>query len=136
MGARVAINGFGRIGRQCLRAIYERQPDLEVVAVNDLGDVKTMAHLFKHDSNYGNYPGTVTHADGKLTIDGHDIKLLAEREPAKLPWKDLGIDLVVESTGFFTDAAKAKGHLDAGARRVIISAPAKGEDVTINLGVN
>ena len=136
MGSRIAINGFGRIGRQCLRALFERHPDIDLAAVNDLGDVKTMAHLFKHDSNYGNYPGTVTHGADSLTIDGRTIKLFAERDPGKLPWQDLGIDLVIESTGLFTDAAKAKAHLDAGARRLIISAPAKGDDITICLGVN
>jgi len=136
VGSRIAINGFGRIGRQCLRALFERHPDIDLAAVNDLGDVKTMAHLFKHDSNYGNYPGTVTHGADSLTIDGRTIKLFAERDPGKLPWQDLGIDLVIESTGLFTDAAKAKAHLDAGARRLIISAPAKGDDITICLGVN
>ena len=108
----------------------------DVVAVNDLGDAKTQAHLFKHDSNYGNYPGQVSYGEGTLTVDGRTIKLLSERDPATLPWKDLGVALVLESTGFFTDATKAKAHLDAGAQRVIISAPAKNEDVTIVLGVN
>lgn len=136
MATRIAINGFGRIGRQALRVILERYKDMDVVAVNDLGDAKTAAHLFKHDSNYGNYPGSVTHGEGSLTIDGRTIKLLSERNPGSLPWKDLGVDLVLESTGFFTDATKAKAHLDAGAKRVIISAPAKNEDVTIVLGVN
>ncbi|MBV8460137.1 MAG: type I glyceraldehyde-3-phosphate dehydrogenase, partial [Candidatus Eremiobacteraeota bacterium] len=125
-----------RIGRQVLRVILERYPQLEVAAVNDLGDAKTAAHLFKHDSNYGNYPGSVSHGDGTLTIDGRTIKLLSERNPGNLPWKDLGVGLVIESTGFFTDGQKAKAHIDAGARRVIISAPAKNEDVTIVLGVN
>ncbi|MBV8597075.1 MAG: type I glyceraldehyde-3-phosphate dehydrogenase [Candidatus Eremiobacteraeota bacterium] len=136
MAPRIAINGFGRIGRQVLRVILERYPQLEVAAVNDLGDAKTAAHLFKHDSNYGNYPGSVSHGDGTLTIDGRTIKLLSERNPGNLPWKDLGVGLVIESTGFFTDGQKAKAHIDAGARRVIISAPAKNEDVTIVLGVN
>jgi len=136
VGSRIAINGFGRIGRQTLRALFERHPGVDVVAINDLGDVKTMAHLFKYDSNYGNYPRPVSHAADSLTIDGRRIKLLAERDPGKLPWKDLDVDLVIESTGFFTDAAKAKAHLDAGARRLIISAPAKGDDITICLGVN
>ena len=136
MAPRIAINGFGRIGRQVLRVILERYPQLDVAAVNDLGDAKTAAHLFKHDSNYGNYPGTVTHGDGTLSIDGRTIKLLSERNPGSLPWKDLGVGLVIESTGFFTDGQKAKAHIDAGARRVIISAPAKNEDVTIVLGVN
>ncbi|MBC5808486.1 MAG: type I glyceraldehyde-3-phosphate dehydrogenase [Candidatus Eremiobacter antarcticus] len=136
MSTRVAINGFGRIGRQALRAINERHMHLDVVALNDLMDTKTAAHLFKHDSTYGNYPGSVSAGDGVLTIDGKTIKLLAERSPANLPWKELEIDLVLESTGLFTDATKAKAHLDAGAGRVIISAPAKNEDVTIVLGVN
>ena len=136
MSQRVAINGFGRIGRQSLRAIMERQPQLEVVAVNDLTDAKTVAHLFRHDSNYGNYPGTVTYGEGQLTIDGKAIKYLAERDPANLPWKAMNVDLVIESTGHFTDATKAKAHLDAGAKRVIISAPATNEDFTVVLGVN
>jgi glyceraldehyde 3-phosphate dehydrogenase len=136
MASRIAINGFGRIGRQAFRVFLERYPNLEVVALNDLVDAKTAAHLFKHDSTYGAYPGTVTHGDGVLTVDGKDVKLLAERTPANLPWKDLGVDVVLESTGHFTDAAKAKAHLDAGAKRVIISAPAKNEDVTLVLGVN
>ena len=136
MASRLAINGFGRIGRQALRALMERHPEIEIVAVNDLGDAKTATHLFKYDSTYGPYPGTVSHTADSFTIDGRTIKLIQERDPAKLPWKDLNIDLVIESTGFFTDATKAKAHIDAGARRVIISAPAKNEDVTIVLGVN
>ena len=136
MGTRVAINGFGRIGRQCLRALMERHPELEIVAVNDLVDAHTAAHLFKYDSTYGRFPGDVHFGDGTITVNDLTFKQLKERDPAKLPWKDLGIDLVVESTGFFTDATKAKGHLDAGAGRVIISAPAKNEDITIVLGVN
>jgi glyceraldehyde 3-phosphate dehydrogenase len=136
MANRIAINGFGRIGRQAFRVLLERHPNLEVVAINDLMDAKTAAHLFKYDSTYGTYPGPVAHGDGSLTVDGKQIKLLAERDPAKLPWKDLGVDVVLESTGFFTDGTKAKAHLDAGAKRVIISAPAKNEDVTIVLGVN
>ncbi|HZV78114.1 MAG TPA: type I glyceraldehyde-3-phosphate dehydrogenase [Candidatus Binatus sp.] len=136
MSQRVAINGFGRIGRQSLRAIMERHSDIEVVAVNDLTDTNTAAHLFRYDSTYGRFPGTVTHGEGSITIDGHSIRYLAERDPSKLPWKDLGIDLVIESTGIFTDGTKAKAHLDAGAKRVIISAPATNEDITIVLGVN
>jgi glyceraldehyde 3-phosphate dehydrogenase len=136
VASRIAINGFGRIGRQALRTLMERHPELEIVAVNDLGDAKTATHLFKYDSTYGRYPGTVSHTSDSFTIDGRTIKLIQERDPAKLPWKDLKIDLVIESTGFFTDATKAKAHIDAGARRVIISAPAKNEDVTIVLGVN
>ena len=136
MATRIAINGFGRIGRQALRVFLERYKNLEVVAINDLGDAKTAAHLFAHDSSYGNYPGSVSHGEGTLIVDGRTIKLLSERNPGSLPWKDLGVGLVLESTGFFTDGAKAKAHLDAGAQRVIISAPAKNEDVTIVLGVN
>jgi glyceraldehyde 3-phosphate dehydrogenase len=136
VASRLAINGFGRIGRQTLRALMERHSDIDVVAVNDLGDARTSAHLFKYDSTYGRYPGNVSHTADSLTVDARTIRLLQERDPAKLPWKDLNIDLVIESTGFFTDANKAKAHLDAGARRVVISAPAKNEDLTIVLGVN
>ncbi len=136
MATRVAINGFGRIGRQSLKALIERSPDVEVVAVNDLVDTKMNALLFKHDSTYGAYPGTVEHTDDALIIDGRRISVLQLKDPTQLPWKDLGIDIVVESTGIFTDADKAKVHLDAGARKVIISAPAKNEDVTVVLGVN
>ena len=134
--ARIGINGFGRIGRQVLRAIMERHSSLEVVAVNDLTDVKTNAHLFKHDSTYGNFPGTVAAQDGRIVIDGHAITVLSERDPAKLPWRDHGVELVVESTGRFTDAKKAAGHMEGGAKRVVISAPATNEDVTVNMGVN
>ena len=133
---RIAINGFGRIGRQTLRAIIERHPDLEVVAVNDLAPTATNAHLFKYDSTYGRYEGEVTAAEGRITVDGREIQAHSEKDPSALPWKDLGIDLVVESTGIFTDATKARAHLDAGARKVIITAPAKNEDVTVVLGVN
>ncbi len=136
MTVRVGINGFGRIGRQSLKAIIERAPDVEVVAVNDLVDTATNALLFKHDSTYGAYPGTVEHTDDSLVIDGRTVQVLQVKDPAQLPWNDLGVDVVVESTGIFTDAAKARVHLDAGARKVIISAPAKGEDITIVLGVN
>ena len=137
MVTRVGINGFGRIGRQVLRAAMERHPDkLEVVAVNDLTDTETNAHLFKYDTNYGVYPGSVQAADGSLVIDGNAIKVLSDRDPSTLPWGDLGVDVVVESTGFFTDAGKASGHLEGGAKKVIISAPAKGEDITLVLGVN
>ncbi|HEX9045354.1 MAG TPA: type I glyceraldehyde-3-phosphate dehydrogenase [Candidatus Limnocylindrales bacterium] len=136
MTTRVGINGFGRIGRQSLKAIIERSPDLEVVAVNDIVDVPMNALLFKHDSTYGAYPGEVSHTDDAIIVDGREIKVLKETDPANLPWKALGVDIVIESTGRFTEAAKAKAHLDAGARKVIISAPAKGEDVTIVLGVN
>ena len=136
MAVRVGINGFGRIGRQSLKAMIERTPDLEVVAVNDLVDAEMNAHLFKHDSTYGAYQGTVEARNGNLVIDGHEIRILAEKDPAALPWGDLGVDIVLESTGLFTDAAKARAHIDAGAKKVVISAPAKGEDITIVLGVN
>jgi len=136
MKARVAINGFGRIGRQFLKASLERHPEVEIVALNDLADPKMNAHLFKHDSNYGKYQGEVRATADSLIVDGRTIKVLQERDPAKLPWKDLQVDIVVESTGFFTDATKAKAHIDAGAKYVIISAPAKNEDKTIVLGVN
>jgi glyceraldehyde 3-phosphate dehydrogenase len=134
---RIGINGFGRIGRQTLKAILERHPDtLEVVAVNDLAPTATNAHLFRYDSTYGRYPGEVTHTDTEIVVDGYPIRAFSERDPAALPWKDLKVDIVVESTGIFTDATKAHAHLDAGARKVIISAPAKNEDVTLVLGVN
>ena len=136
MTVRVGINGFGRIGRQSLKALIERAPDVEVVAVNDLVETSLNALLFKHDSTYGAYPGTVDHTDDALIIDGREIKVLKEKDPAALPWGDLGIDIVLESTGIFTDADKARAHLNAGAKKVIISAPAKGEDITIVLGVN
>ena len=134
---RIGINGFGRIGRQTLKAILERHPsELEVAAINDLAPTATNAHLFKHDSTYGTYPGEVSSGEGQITVDGHQIKAFSERDPAALPWAELGVEIVVESTGIFTDAEKAKAHLDAGARKVIISAPAKNEDVTLVLGVN
>jgi len=133
---KVAINGFGRIGRVYLRAVLERHPDLEIVAVNDLADPQMNAHLFKHDTNYGNFKGQVSATADSLTIDGRRIKVLQEKDPANLPWKALGVDIAIESTGFFTDGTKAKAHLEAGARKVIISAPAKNEDITVVLGVN
>ncbi|MBI4221003.1 MAG: type I glyceraldehyde-3-phosphate dehydrogenase [Chloroflexi bacterium] len=134
---KVGINGFGRIGRQVLRAVMERGGGkVEVIAINDLADTETNAHLFKYDSNYGVYPGEVQAKNGDLVIDGRTIKVFAERDPAKLPWRSVGAEIVIESTGFFTDAEKAKGHLQGGARKVIISAPAKGEDLTVVLGVN
>jgi glyceraldehyde 3-phosphate dehydrogenase (phosphorylating) len=136
MAVRVGINGFGRIGRQSLKAMIERTPDLEVVAVNDLVDAEMNALLFKHDSTYGAYEGSVEARNGNLVIDGKKIRILAEKDPAALPWGDLGVDIVLESTGLFTDAARARAHIDAGAKKVIISAPAKGEDITIVLGVN
>jgi glyceraldehyde 3-phosphate dehydrogenase len=137
MTTRIAINGFGRIGRQTLRAALERHPDdLEVVAVNDLAPTATNAHLFRYDSTYGRYPGTVEEGDGEIVVDGRHIRTYSEKDPATLPWGELGIAIVVESTGVFTDAEKAHAHIDAGARKVIISAPARNEDVTVVLGVN
>jgi glyceraldehyde 3-phosphate dehydrogenase len=137
VAVRVGINGFGRIGRQVTKAILERHPgEVELVAVNDLATPEENAHLFKYDSNYGVYQGTVEAKDGSIVIDGHPIKVLAERDPSQLPWGKLGVDVVVESTGRFTDADKARAHIDAGAKKVIISAPAKNEDLTIVLGVN
>lgn len=136
MATKIGINGFGRIGRQVVKAMLERTPQLDVVAVNDLTDAQTNAHLFKYDSNYGAFPGNVSVDKGDLVIGDHRIKVLAERDPAKLPWKDLGVQIVIESTGRFTEAEKAAAHLQAGAKKVIISAPAKGEDRTIVLGVN
>jgi glyceraldehyde 3-phosphate dehydrogenase len=137
MTTRVGINGFGRIGRQSLKAMLERHPrDLEVVAVNDLTDTKTNAHLLKYDSTYGRFPGEVEATADSLIVNGHNIKVLSQRDPAQIPWGDLGIELVIESTGLFTDAEKAAAHLRGGAKKVIISAPAKGEDITIVLGVN
>jgi glyceraldehyde 3-phosphate dehydrogenase len=134
---RIGINGFGRIGRNFTKAIVERHPEIEIAAVNDLVDAKECAHLFKYDSNYGIYGGNVGSADSTLEIDGRRIRVFGERDPGKLPWRDLGVDLVVESTGLFTDAAKARAHIDGGgAKKVLISAPAKGEDITIVLGVN
>ena len=136
MTVRVGINGFGRIGRQSLKALIERTPEVEVVAVNDLVDVPTNALLFKHDSTYGAYPGEVSHTDDAIIIDGKVIKVLQFRDPAQLPWGELGVDIVIESTGLFTDAEKAGAHITAGAKKVIISAPANHEDITIVLGVN
>lgn len=134
--ARVGINGFGRIGRQVMRALLERYPQIDVAAVNDLTDVATNAHLFAYDSTYGRFSGTVETRDGTLVINGRPIAVLSERDPARLPWRDHGVDLVIESTGRFTDAEKAAGHLQGGARRVVITAPATGEDITVNMGVN
>jgi glyceraldehyde 3-phosphate dehydrogenase len=133
----VGINGFGRIGRQVLRAIGERHPDkIEVVAINDLADNKTNAHLFKYDSTYGVYPGEVKATDNGISVDGKSIRIMSERDPAKLPWGDVGADIVIESTGVFTDGSKASGHLEGGAKKVIISAPATNVDLTMVLGVN
>jgi glyceraldehyde 3-phosphate dehydrogenase len=137
MATRIAINGFGRIGRQVTKALFERYPgDFDLVAFNDLADVATNAHLFKYDSNYGIFNGTVEVADGDIVINGDRIKVFSERDPSKLPWGDMGVDIVVESTGIFTSREKASLHLSAGAKKVIISAPAKGEDITICMGVN
>ncbi len=137
MAIKVGINGFGRIGRLVARAAFQRkQTDFEIVAVNDLTDAATLAHLFKYDSTFGQYQGTVEAQGNDLVIDGKRVKVVAEKEPAKLPWKALGVELVIESTGRFTDADKAKGHIEAGATKVIISAPAKGEDITVCMGIN
>lgn len=133
---KIAINGFGRIGRNAFKIAFERS-DAEIVAINDLTDAKTLAHLLKYDSNYGTYEYTVDYDDENIIVDGKKIRVLAEKEPANLPWGDMGIDVVIESTGFFTDPAKARAHIDAGAKKVVISAPAKGEGAkTIVLGVN
>jgi glyceraldehyde 3-phosphate dehydrogenase len=136
MPVRVGINGFGRIGRNVFRAAQAKNADIEWVAVNDLTDAKTLAHLLKYDSTYGPYPGTVEPTGDGINVDGKPLKVLAERDPAALPWGDLGVDVVIESTGFFTDRENASKHLDGGAKKVVISAPAKGEDVTVALGVN
>ncbi len=137
MVTKIGINGFGRIGRLTLRTIKEyHKGKLEVVAINDLTDAKTNAHLFKWDSTYGRYAGTVEAKADAIVLDGKDIKVVAERDPAKIPWKDYGVQIVIESTGLFTDAAKASAHLQSGVKKVLISAPAKGEDITIVLGVN
>jgi glyceraldehyde 3-phosphate dehydrogenase len=136
VAARVGINGFGRIGRNFFRAAVEREADFEIVAINDVGDAKTMAHLLKYDSNLGPFKGDVELSDGTILAAGRELKVLAERDPATLPWRELGVDVVIESTGFFTDKAGASKHLDAGAQKVVISAPAKEPDVTLVLGVN
>jgi glyceraldehyde 3-phosphate dehydrogenase (phosphorylating) len=137
MTTRIAISGFGRIGRLVLRTMLERHKNgLRVVAVNDMADLKTNAHLFRYDSNYGIYPGKLEIGEGILKIDGHDIVVLNEKDPSRLPWKKLGIDIVIESTGVFTDAAHVRAHLEAGAKKAIITAPATNEDITLVLGVN
>jgi glyceraldehyde 3-phosphate dehydrogenase len=136
MPVRVGINGFGRIGRNVFRAAMETGADIEWVGVNDIADAATLAHLLRYDSNYGPYPGTVEHGDESITVDGHPIRVLAERDPADLPWGDLGAEVIIESTGLFTARDDAAKHLEAGAKKVLISAPAKGEDVTVALGVN
>jgi len=137
MVTRIGINGFGRIGRLTFRSIKQyHNGDLEVVAINDLTDPKTNAHLLKWDSTYGLYPGQVEATEDSITVDGKEVNVLAERDPGKIPWRDYGISIVIESTGLFTDATKAAAHLNGGAQKVIISAPAKNEDVTVVLGVN
>jgi glyceraldehyde 3-phosphate dehydrogenase len=136
MTVKVGINGFGRIGRNYFRALVASGADIDVVAVNDLTDNKTLAHLLKYDSILGRFPGEVTYDDNAIFAGGKEIKAFAEKDPANLPWGALGVDIVIESTGFFTDATKAKAHLDAGAKKVLISAPAKNEDITIVMGVN
>jgi len=133
---RVGINGFGRIGRNFFRAALEQGADIEIVAVNDLTDNKTLAHLLKYDSITGRFQGEVSYDDEGIIVDGKHIKVLAQRNPADLPWGDLGVEVVVESTGFFTDGEKAKAHLDGGAKKVVISAPAKNVDGTFVMGVN
>jgi glyceraldehyde 3-phosphate dehydrogenase len=136
MAVRVGINGFGRIGRNVFRAAYERGADIEWLAVNDLVDPKTIAHLLKYDSNYGPFPGEVSATDSGLIVDGREIRVLGERDPAALPWGDLGAEVVIESTGLFTDRENAAKHLEAGAKKVVISAPATNPDTTVVLGVN
>ncbi|HEU0242363.1 MAG TPA: type I glyceraldehyde-3-phosphate dehydrogenase [Candidatus Limnocylindrales bacterium] len=133
---RVGINGFGRIGRQSLRALIERTPEVEVVAINDLVDASMDALLFEHDSTYGLYPGVVDHTDDALIVDGREIRVFKEADPAALPWGELGVDIVLESTGRFRDPGQSQAHLEAGARKVIISAPARGADLTVVIGVN
>ena len=136
MAVRVGINGFGRIGRNVFRAANEHGADIEWVAANDIGDPKMFAHLLKYDSSYGPFPGTVESTDAGIRVDGKEMRFLNETDPGKLPWGDLGVDVVVESTGRFTTGEAARAHLTGGARKVIISAPAKGEDITIVMGVN
>jgi glyceraldehyde 3-phosphate dehydrogenase len=137
MAARVAINGFGRIGRLCLRTMLERAKNaLSVVAINDMADLHTNAHLFKYDSTYGTFTGALEVGEGVLCAGGWEIAVLNQKDPSRLPWKQLGVDIVIESTGVFTDGAQVRAHLDAGAKKVIITAPAKNEDLTIVLGVN
>jgi glyceraldehyde 3-phosphate dehydrogenase len=136
MAVRVGINGFGRIGRNIFRAAHEAGSDLEFVAVNDITDAATLAHLLKYDSTYGRFPGTVEVRDDAIAVDGSEVKVLAVRDPADLPWSDLGVDVVIESTGLFTKRDDAAKHLEAGAKKVVISAPATDPDVTVALGVN
>ena len=135
MAARVAINGFGRIGRLGLRAMLERhKQELNVIAINDMADLAINAHLFRYDSNYGIFPGRVEVGEGVLRIDGRNIAVLNQKDPARLPWRQLNVDIVIESTGVFTDAAQVRAHLEAGAKKVIITAPAKDEDLTSSWG--
>jgi len=136
MPTRIAINGFGRIGRLCLRAMLERHRNLSVVAINDMADLETNAHLLQYDSTYGNFSGSLSVGEGVLKVNGSNIIVLNEKDPTRLPWKKLGVDVVIESTGVFTDGLKARTHLEAGAKKVLITAPAKNEDVTVVLGVN
>ena len=136
MTVKVGINGFGRIGRDVVRAARDRGADFEIVAVNDITTPATLAHLLKYDSVFGRYPGTVCAESEAIVVDGRPIRVFAEREPKNLPWGDLGVDIVIESTGHFTDAEKARAHIDSGARKVVITAPAKNEDITICMGVN
>jgi glyceraldehyde 3-phosphate dehydrogenase len=136
VAVRVGINGFGRIGRNFLRAALEQRADFDIVAANDLGDVPTMAHLLAHDSVLGHISEEVVVGDGTIAVGGHELRMLAERDPAKLPWSELGVDVVIESTGFFTKRDQAAKHLDAGAKKVVISAPAGEPDITVVLGVN
>ena len=136
MTVKVGINGFGRIGRNFFRAMIEQKADLDIVAVNDLTDTKTLAHLLKYDSILGRFAGEVSHDDSSIIVDGKAIKVCSERNPADLPWKELGVEVVVESTGLFTDGEKAKAHIEAGAKKVVISAPAKNVDGTFVMGVN
>lgn len=137
MATKIGINGFGRIGRQVLKALWEFYPgEFDVVGVNDITDAKTLGHLFKYDSNYGVYPGTVEVGDDHLVIDGDRLRVFAQRDPAALPWGELGAEIIVESTGIFRERSQAARHLEAGAKKVIISAPAKGPDLTVVMGVN
>jgi glyceraldehyde 3-phosphate dehydrogenase len=136
MTVKIGVNGFGRIGRNFLRAVKQTGADFDFVAVNDITDATTLAHLFKYDSVFGRYPGEVGVSENGITVDGDELRVLAERDPANLPWKELGVEIVIESTGLFTEREKAAKHLEAGAQKVVISAPAKGEDITIVMGVN
>ncbi len=136
MTSKIGVNGFGRIGRNFFRAVRKQQLDIDFVGVNDLGDAATLAHLLKYDSVHGRYPGSVEVGGSGLIVDGDELRVLAERDPANLPWKELGAEIVIESTGLFTDRERAASHLEAGAQKVLISAPAKGEDITIVMGVN